>query len=163
MRPYPLKVEILAILAQHKEKWLKSRTVAQKADMNTPDGINRVSNILYRLRKYPYIQKREGVFPLEYRYHEDEETQRTWEKWHPTNIQPIKRENPFTDKKAGNGENNHFEFVERIENEEGYCEVCGLHTTLSYRAEKEGCLVYLCKKHGDIVNTGLCGYAEVFQ
>lgn len=156
MSSNPLKIQILEILAKHRTRWLKTKTVARELNMNTIEGINRVSVLLYRLRNQPYIARRNKSHDYQYRYIEDKSG-------HPTNILPLSKS--ATDKKAkGNTDKcNGFTFIEPLpETTEGYCELCESYKQIAFKAEKDGSIVFLCVKHGKAIDKKLCGYGGVF-
>lgn len=144
------KPDVLFVLSKHSGKWIKSRKIAKELGLNTTAGINRISNILYRLRKLPYIERRNNSRDYQYRYSEEI-------KVHPTNILPLKS---ASDKK-GMGDNDFlgYNFIELLaESIEAYCEECKEFKQVLFCAEKNGCRVCLCKKHGSQINKQLCGY-----
>ena len=150
----PLKIKILEVLAKHKNKWLKMKSIAKELNLGTVEAINLISNILYRLRHIPYIELRSNSHAYQYRYFEEI-------KVHPTNILSLSKTK--SDKKAIRGSNN-FKFIEFLpETRGGYCELCDKHTTISFKAEKDGCMLFLCEKHGEIINKQLGGYGGAFQ
>ena len=145
----PLKIKILDVLAKHKNKWLKAKSIAKEVNLDTVEGINLISNILYRLRHMHYIERRSNSHAYEYRYYEEI-------KGHPTNILSLSKTE--SDKKAIRGSDN-FEFVELLpETTGGYCELCDKYTTISFKAEKGGCRVFLCENHGKVIDKELGGY-----
>ena len=153
MNPYPLRIEIMGILAQHRNKWLKARAVAKEAGLDTPDGINHVSNILYRLRHTPHIERKRNSPAYLYRYYEEIKVR-------PTTILPSPKTTP--DKKAaGNSDDfNGFSFIESLDDAtEGFCELCGVNKKLSYKAEKNNQWVFACKECGEKIK----GQSEVFE
>lgn len=151
----PLRIKILETLAKHKNRWLKTKTIAKELNLGTVDGINRISVLLYRLRNFPNIERRSNSHAYQYRYFEEI-------KRHPTNILPSAVSKA---KSGGNAkrDNANFEFVERIEPEERYCEICESYKQISFRAQREESVVFLCEKHGEAVDKHLFGYGGAFQ
>lgn len=148
----PLKIKILETLAKHKNKWLKTKTIAKEVGINTPDGISRVSNVLYRLRRLPNIERKRNSHAYQYRYFEEL-------KVHHTNIPPLSKM-PHDKKAIGDSDKfNSFTFIEPLpEVTEGYCELCDKYTQISYKAQKDGCLFLLCERHAKAIDNALCGY-----
>jgi len=154
----PLRIGIMNILAEHRNTWLKSREVAIKAGMNTPEGINNVSSVLYRLRHVKHIERRHDSTVSEYKYHEERKTEI---KRHPANVLPISK--PQSVKKAGGKKGNPIKFVVGIEPREGYCEYCECSKPISYKAECENTVLFLCDKCGKAADKEVCGYGGCFQ
>ena len=154
----PLKIKILATLTKHPNKWVRTKNVAKELGLSTKEGINKVSVLLYRLRRLPNIERRNNSHDYQYRYFEAI-------KHHPTPKNTLtKLEN---DKKArGDSDNfDNFTFVERLPQvTEGFCEFCGTYGKISFKAEKEDRhTVFLCGRHGKVVDKKLCGYGGVYH
>lgn len=154
----PLKIKILEILAKHKNKWLKAKSIAREVNLNDKKGINKVSVLLYRLRHLPHIERRSNSHNYQYRYYEEI-------KAHPTNILPLSKTE--SDKKPiGDSRDkfNGFTFIESLpEVTGGYCELCEAYKGVAFKAEREGSIVLLCEKHGKAVDKRLCGYGGAFE
>ena len=150
------KPDVLFVLLKHAGKWVRPKTIARELNVNTTQGINRVSVLLYRLRNQPYIARRNKSHDYQYRYYEEI-------KVHPTNILPLSK--TANDKKAiGKSDKfNVFSFIEPLpEVREGYCEVCESYNQIAFKAENEGSIVFLCEKHGKAIDKMLCGYGGAF-
>lgn len=65
------KTDVVFVLSKHANKWLKAKSIARELNLNTKEGINRVSNILYRLRNENHIERRSMSHTYEYRYCEE--------------------------------------------------------------------------------------------
>lgn len=150
------KTDVLFVLSKRPGKWVKPKKIAKELNLNTTEGINRISNILYRSRHIPHIERKRNSRACQYRYCEEI-------KGHPT------LENPYPkiegdEKGIGDSDNfNGFSFVEPlVEMEEGYCELCDKFTQVSFKAQRDGCLILLCEAHGRAVDKMLCGYGGVF-
>jgi len=145
------KIEVLNILSRNKNKWLPTRKVASLLNIVTSEGINRVSNILYRLRHYPMIERKRNSHSYQYRFCGNKMR-------HPTKI---KRVTKTKVKKSGVDD---YTFIEPLpESCEGFCEFCECFTEISFQTEKAGCsIVHLCKRHGEAANNDLCDYGTYF-
>ena len=145
------KSEVMAILEHNPNKWLPTRKVASLLNVATTEGINRVANILYRLRHYPEIERKSNSPNYKYRFRSDIEG-------HTTILPRVSK--PKAKKSDADG----YTFIERvIEESEGYCELCECFTNISFQAEKEGGIVNLCEKHGEKVNRSLGNYGGAWQ
>lgn len=146
------KPDVLFLLSKRPGRWVKAKRIAKELGLNTTAGINRVSNILYRLRDLPYIERKSNSHAYKYRYIDVIGE-------HPTNVLPLSKSK--SDKK-GTGESEGFTFIELIEPEEKVCEVCGVLCNVFYQAEKDNKRAFLCKECGERVNKELGGYGDVF-
>lgn len=157
----PLKIKILELLAKRKNKWLKTKTIAKELNLSTTEGINRVSNILYRLRHAPHIERKSNSHDYSYRYIV------VAEKVHPTSLNACSQ--PTPDKKARGDSSSDmlkaFTFIEPLpEVREGYCGICEAYKKeVAFKAEKEGSIVLLCERHGKVVDKELGSYSGVFE
>ena len=135
-----IKEDVLFILSKHPNKWLKAKSIAREMNLNTKEGTNRISNILYRLRNSSHIERKSCSHAYQYRYCEE------------INGYPT-LENPFSKiercEKGIDGGYEGYTDVELLpELEEGYCELCGEFKEIRYRGEKDGHIVFLCEMHG---------------
>lgn len=154
MNPYPLRIKVIGILTQHRNKWLKTRTIAKEVGINTPGGISRVSNVLYRLRHLPNIERKSNSHAFQYRYYEEI-------KGHHTNILPSSKTQKT--KKAKGERGKLFKFVECVEPKEGFCDQCESYEIVTYQAEREDTVLFLCEKCGRKADRQTGSYAGVFQ
>ena len=150
------KTDVLFVLSQYSGKWLKPRKIAKELGLSTTAGINRVSNILYRLRNQPYIARRNKTHDYKYCYIEDKNE-------YPSNILTLSKS--ASDKKAINNSDkiDVFTFVELLpQATQGYCELCDKYDLVAFKAERNGSLIFLCEKHGKAIDKKLCGYGGAF-
>ena len=157
------KRDVLLALSKH-TGWVKPRTIAKELGLSTTEGISRVSNILYRLRHAPRIERKRNSHAYQYRYGGEIAVYPTSEKAY---LKTEGKEKAIRDRDSGGDVFTGFTFIEPLNGdgssmEEGYCEVCGLHTQIAFRAEKDDCVVFLCQKHGKAVNEQLGGYGGMF-
>ena len=145
------KSEVMAILEHHPNKWLPTKKVASSLNVATTPGINRVANVLYRLRHFPQIERRSTSHAYQYRFRGDIEG-------HTTILPRVSKPKA---KKSDLGE---YTFIDKlIEESEGYCEECDNFCPITFHAKKSGRVVCLCEKHGEKVNVSLGNYGGVWQ
>ena len=153
------KLDILFALSKHAGKWIKPRTIAKELGLKTTEGINRISQILYRLRNDKHIERRNNSHDYSYRYIDEIGG-------YPPNIPPLSKieGDKKTIKAIGDSDKfNGFTFIESLDaTEEGYCELCESHTQIAFKGEKGDSVVFLCLKHGKAIDKQLGGYGGVF-
>lgn len=138
------KRDVLLALSKHAGKWRKSRTIAKEVGLNTTEGINRISQILCRLRSDTHIERRKHSHDYSYRYIDEIGG-------HPPNIHPLSKIED--EKKAVGGRGGDiftgFSFIELIDVTEDFCELCGVKKKIFYKAERNNRWVFVCKQCGD--------------
>ena len=153
------KRDVLLALSKHRSKWVKPKIIAKELKLDSSEGISRVSNILYRLRHAPRIERKRNSHAYQYQYSGEITV-------HPTLENACPKTTP--NKKAAGGRGGDvftgFTFVAPLDaTEEGYCELCESHTQITFKAEMDGCVVFLCQKHGKAIDKKLGGYGGMFQ
>lgn len=147
------KTDVLSILKSNPGEFFTTRTIMNELHISEKDEMRQVSRALYRLyRKHPDVNREPNCATFKYRF--VPETHKS------PNILPLSKS--ASDKKA-RGDSDGFTFIETIEPEENLCELCGLWCEVVYQAEKNGCRVFLCKKHGERVDKLLGGYGGAFS
>ena len=145
------KSEVMAILEHHPNRFLPTQKVAKLLNLTTTEGINRVANILYRLRHVPQIARRSNSHAYQYRFKGEIEG-------HTTILPRV------TKTKAIKSGVNGYTFIDRlIEESEGYCEECDNFCSITFHGKKSGRVVCLCEKHGEKVNALLGNYGGAWQ
>ena len=138
------KREVLLALSKHAGKWCKSQTIAKEVGLNTSEEISRVSNILYRLRHAPDIERKRNSHAYQYRYCGEIAVYPTSENAY---LKTEGKEKAIRD--SGSDMFTRFSFVELIGATEGFCELCGVNKKLSYKAEKSNRWIFVCKQCGE--------------
>ena len=146
------KRTVKSVLIEHAGSFLTAKEIEAALNLEGDKAMRKISGYLSRLRRDADITRRKNSIGYTYSFSKSA-VQNGYSKTHP-------------DKKAiGDSDKfNGFTFVEPlVEPEEGFCEFCGEHTQISYKAEKGGCIMFLCEKHGKVIDKQLCGYGGVFQ
>lgn len=146
------KSNVKAIFLDHPGEWFTTKEIASIFKAKTKREIDRISNILYRMRHDPNIQRQRCSPHYEYRYlqHAFSESTKTAKSVKPTKengLKTLEKKKKVID--GGSDGYDRYTDVELLpEPEESYCEECGDHTTISFKGEKNGHAVFLCERHG---------------
>lgn len=145
------KIEVLDVLSHFPNKWFRAKQIAKQLKQPDTATVNRISNVLFRLRHHPEIERKCNSPNYKYRFCGAI-------RGHPTLIPRVTK--PKAIKSGFDG----YSFIEPLTGpSEGYCELCECFTDILFTAEKEGGVVHLCKMHGEAVNTVLGNYGGAWQ
>jgi hypothetical protein len=141
------KIEVLDVLLHSKNKWIKAKEIAKQLKQPDTASVNRISNVLYRLRRYPGIERRSNSHAYQYHFCGSITG-------YPT------KENAFSKTKAKKSDGfEDYNIIDLLtQPAEAFCEECQKFCDVSFIAEKNGCKAYLCQKHGlALINISLRG------
>ena len=147
------KRTVKSALIEHPGEFLTVKEIESSLGLSGDEAMRKISGCLSRLRRDADVERHKKSRAFAYCFKKSA-------------LHNAYSEAPRGNKKRKRDSDrfNGFTFVEPlVELEEGYCELCEAYTKIAFKAENEGSIIFLCKKHGERLDKALGGYGGVFS
>jgi len=139
---------VKSVLVEHAGSFLTVKEVEAMLNLEGNKAMRKISGYLSRLRRDADIERKKNNIAFKYCFKKSA-------------VHSAYSEAPPCKKAIGDSREmfNGFTFVEPLaEPTEAFCEFCNKITTVSYKAQKDGCLFLLCEQHAKAIDNSLYGY-----